>query len=150
MPRCGTASLSKIALLGILSLTLACNEAERLRYKAERGDVEAMKKLGKKYIVFYDKDVNRNGELAIFWYSKAAEHEDSDAMVALGEIYEIHQKKEMQEKAYYWYLKAAEKGNINAMVALAQGYEQGNLNRKKDLKMWKYWMDRADAEHARK
>ncbi len=150
MLRIGTAPLNKIAIIGILFLTLACSEAEHLRYKAEHGDVVAMRELGKKYCLLYDKNFPNDGNAAIQWLLKASEKGDVEAMCKLAECYELYQEREMQEKAFYWYSKAAEKNDINAMVALAQGYDQEKLNRKRDLKMWKYWMDRADATAARK
>ena len=74
-------------------------------------------------------------DLAAKWYHKAAKQNNTDAMMAIAEMYRSQNAKEM----ILWYLRAAEKGNIQARLKLIEIYlhgtretspkpEQGNIS----------------------
>lgn len=136
----------KLAIIFIVFMSLfACNEATRLRSKAENGDVLAMRQLARKYESMYDKDVRQNGDLAIYWYTIAANNGDTESMYALCGLYEINQSKQSQEKALNWVRRGADKGDPNCMGKLAEAYRYGNLGLVKDENQYRYWMDKAMA-----
>src|SRR5437763_561994 len=62
----------------------------------------------------------KNLEKAFYWFQRAAENGNTDAMNSLATFYENGKGTEKNlEKAFYWFQKAAENGNTDAMNCLA-------------------------------
>src|SRR5438270_260589 len=65
-------------------------------------------------------------ESSFYWYQKAAENGDENAMDNLACAYYYGEgTEENLEKAFYWFQEAAENGNNKAMNNLAICYENG-------------------------
>ncbi|CAB4430201.1 unnamed protein product [Rhizophagus irregularis] len=60
------------------------------------------------------KGTEKNFEKAFYWYQKAAEKGQIDAMYNLVAYYRNEEKN--FEKAFYWCQKAAENGHIDAIL----------------------------------
>ncbi|UZO06950.1 uncharacterized protein OCT59_027255 [Rhizophagus irregularis] len=65
-------------------------------------------------------------EKAFYWYQKAAENGEKEAMFNLASSYynnyDVEKMEQNTEKAFYWYQKAAENGYERAMFNLANIY----------------------------
>ncbi len=60
--------------------------------------------------------IEKNLEKVFYWYQKAAENGNKDAINNLAIHYKNGEETEKNlEKAFYWYQKAAENSNKNAM-----------------------------------
>jgi len=143
-------SLAAIVIICILTVTFSWNqfnkeEAKKLLNRAEKyekegkiigakewyekatikGNVEAMRKLGKLYYA------EGNEEIAKKWYEKAIAKGDVEAIEYLGEFYDNEGDK---EKAKEWYEKSALKGNAGAMNNLGLLYD--NEGYKVKAKEW--------------
>ena len=143
-------SLAVIVIICILIVTFSWNqfnkeEAKKLLNRAEKyekegkiigakewyekatikGNVEAMRKLGKLYYA------EGNEEIAKKWYEKAIAKGDVEAIEYLGEFYDNEGDK---EKAKEWYEKSALKGNAGAMNNLGLLYD--NEGYKVKAKEW--------------
>jgi len=86
---------------------------------------------------------------AIYWYEKAADAENTDAMLNLAEAYQdgILTSKD-DDKALFWYIKAIESGNADAMLKLAAAYQDTNFTYKDDDKAFYWYQKAADAGNA--
>src|SRR5436190_8934444 len=63
------------------------------------------------YLYNNSKGIEKNLEKAFYWYQKAAENGNNDAMDGLGICYYDGEGTEKNlEKAFYWYQKAAKNG----------------------------------------
>jgi TPR repeat protein len=98
----------------VLVCSAFAGNLQRLRAKAEKGDLQAMFLLGDEF--FYGSEKTpRNPTLAVFWYQKAAAGGLPEAMfnygVCLDQGIGIPQN---HFAAYEWYKKAAEKGSLHA------------------------------------
>ena len=96
-----------------------------LAEKAIDGDVSSQTEIGNcfsKGVV-----VNKNDELAAYWYQKAAEQGDSNAQYKLGvSLNEGVGVEKDCERAVYWLKKAAEQDNPAAYSYLGWCYRQAN------------------------
>ena len=130
-------SLVAIVIICILTVTFSWNQfnkekEKKLLNRAEKegkiigekewyekaiikGNVEAMRKLGKLYYAEGDK------EKAKKWLEKAIAKGDVEAIKYLGEFYDNEGDK---EKAKEWYEKSAARGNTGAMINLGVLYEK--------------------------
>ena len=63
-------------------------------------------------------DVTQDIDKAIEYLKKAAENENIEALLRLGEMHEKNSKIQNRFKAIYWYRKAARKGNYQAKIGL--------------------------------
>jgi excinuclease UvrABC ATPase subunit len=91
----------------------------------------------------------KNLKKAFYWYQKAAENGDEEAMFNLALFYENGKETEKNlEKAFYWYQKAAENGNEKAMFNLAIYYENGE-GIEKNLEKAFYWQKIAESNKIR-
>jgi TPR repeat protein len=84
---------------------------------AEKGHVASMVAMG----ICYEKN-DRDIAGARVWYHKAAEHNNTDAMTHLGDLY---MEEEDFENAEKWFLKSAKQGNVGGMLRLGSYYIQG-------------------------
>ena len=95
-------------------------KTEMFEMAARRGHVKAMYELG----MHYRNWIPRGGtyEQALDWLTRAAEKGHTDAMLALGEMYESGEWEDSDEsnipEAMKWYKKAAEAGSEEAQEAL--------------------------------
>lgn len=117
------------------------DKAYSLYYKnAEFGDSTAMFEIGNMYNRGYLKEDPDNNADAVTWYVKAAEHENTDAMNAMGILYEENKK---YEYAAEWYLVAASKNDVNAMNNLAWLYYNGVMTGEADYENAYKWFKKA-------
>src|SRR4051794_38075525 len=71
----------------------------------------------------------KNLEKAFYWYQKAAEYGNNNAMNSLAICYKNGEGTEKNlEKAFYWYQKAAENGKINESYDKCEGCKQPYIN----------------------
>lgn len=83
--------------------------AKKLYQKsAELGEAQSQYILGR----IYQYDDNSNINYAAKWYHKAAAQNNSDAMIAIGDLYQTQNTKEMMK----WYRKASALGNIDGKL----------------------------------
>ena len=85
---------------------------ELYQESANSGEPQSQYMLGR----WYQYSTDPKLDLAAKWYHKAAKQNNTDAMMAIAEMYRSQNAKEM----ILWYLRAAEKGNIQN-----QGVEDG-------------------------
>src|SRR5205814_390551 len=89
------------------------------------------------------KGTEKNLEAAFYWFQKAAENDDEEAMNNLATCYKNGEGIEKNlEKAFYWYKKAAENDDKNAMNNLAICYYNGERTGK-NLEKAFYWFQKA-------
>ena len=93
--------------------------------KANSGDAEAQFILGTMYV--RGKEVEKDINQAIIWFTKAAQQGHSYAQTALGMIYYYKDSGVKQDinKAIKWFMKAADQGNSAAQVHLGLIYVEG-------------------------
>ena len=116
--------------------------SEKLVKKAEAGDAVAQWSLGMCYSGGWNssegfvecKEVKKNPDEAIKWFTKSAEQGNSDAQFEMYDYYNrkaaeymrtsdnIPRIEEARKKAEEWVLKAAEGGNLSAQKNLAHMY----------------------------
>jgi TPR repeat protein len=110
---------------------------------AEQGDAEAQLKVARYY--YCKKDYAE----AIKWFRRAAEQEQADAQVALGNIYfsgEAVPKDAVE--AVTWHRKAAEQGNADGQSSLGACYALGAGVTKDDVEAVKWLKRAAEQGHA--
>ena len=92
--------------------------------RAAAGDIEATHIIGNLY--WHGECVQRDSDVAMDWYRKAAESGHNGAAVTLGNIHHRGQivTRDPAEAAK-WYRMAAERGNLFAQRRLAEMYQQG-------------------------
>jgi len=117
------------------------SEIDKLKLKAERGDVKAQVKLADNY--YNGDNVLINYEKAAYWFQKAANQNDSYAQYSLGYCYEYGKGAlKNSEKAAYWYKKAAVQGNADAQYKLGFFYNKG-IGVPRDYKKASSWYMKA-------
>jgi len=122
-------------LVLVFPLLLACGlaagqtdkstELERMRIRADGGNLQAQLQLGRMY--FLGDGVPKDEAEGLRWFRKAAERGESQAERILGLAYESGQAglAKDEEKAVYWFRKAADHGDELGQVKLAEMYETG-------------------------
>jgi TPR repeat protein len=98
----------------------------------ESNDVEAQANLGKIY--YEGLGVEKNVNLSFYWYTKAAEQEDTISQLMLGSMYSKRSAGHNHKKAFYWFSKAAEKDNAGAFFSLGEMYRLGEYVEQSDEK----------------
>ena len=91
-----------------------------IKNDAEKEDLESLIFMG--HIHSGGFGVEKNNEIAHNWYYKAAQKNDSGAIMAVGDYF-YH--KEEYKSAHDWYLKASEKGHNSASLRLSLLYKLG-------------------------
>jgi hypothetical protein len=100
------------------------SKVERLKSKADSGDVNAQIELGKEYLS--GKNVQANFNKGFAYFSMAARKNSSEAMYLMGECHENGTGTPVNSSsAYQSYAKAAKMGHLRATLALAHYYETG-------------------------
>lgn len=110
------------------------------RYLAENNNFSlAQGQLGEMYEK--GQGVDANEQMAIKWYTRAAENGDVYSQYLLGGLY-LKGKgvKQDDEKSFYWYLKSAENGYDKAQSMVAINYFLGTPPIKKDYVAAYMWL----------
>jgi TPR repeat protein len=119
------------------ALRLAESVIAEIEMMANQGDSEAMLLMGTAFAEGLGKEVNP--ELAVLWYRKAAEKNNTLALHNLGNVYAsgagVPQNDEL---AVQWWLRAANKGDAIPALRLGTVYEQGK-GIDKDIDKAIYW-----------
>lgn len=136
--------LSEVVAKGNGKKDASESEFEKIKQKAEQGDVEAQNHFG--WMYRYGEGVKKDEFESVYWYRKAANQGYAAAQCNLGLAYRFGRGVDNNDtKAVYWYQKAAEQG-----VALAEnnlGFMLANgLGCEKDEERALEWYHRA-AEH---
>lgn len=119
------------------------NAFKYMETAANLGQVDAMNMLGLMYS--NGEGVEKNSELAIYWYEQAANEGLAVAMYNLG--YEYRYILKDYQQAFYWYQQAANTGYISAMTELGDLYYNGlgvAVNKQKALELYKEAADNGD------
>ena len=114
-----------LIVLAVSVCSVAAEDVEALRKKAEAGDVTAQYNLG----LMYNRGqrVPQDYVEAFKWYRMAAEAGDADAQYNLGVAYDDGEGvPEDDAEAVKWYSKAAEQGYPQAQYNLGTMYFRGN------------------------
>jgi uncharacterized protein len=70
--------------------------------------------------------VEKNEDIALSWYKKAAELGDGKASLILGDMFNYYYRDgENHEMAFYWYQKSAELGYAEGQDAVGYMYKNG-------------------------
>jgi serine/threonine protein kinase len=87
---------------------------------AELGNEEAMMALADYY--YYGHGMAKDLEMAIYWYEKVAQNDNTTAMYNLGICYMQDSDIRDYDKSVEWMTKAAEHGHLNAQYTLGRLY----------------------------
>ena len=117
---------------------------------AETGDPKAQIALSRLYSSTLYGDFRRNYKKAFEWMETAANQGDTDAEVAMAEIYMSGEVAPMNaRKAKTWYEKAAAKDNLDGVNGLARLYRYGSGVRKDQEKAFEYYQQASLQDHTR-
>ena len=124
--RCGVKAVVSLAFTCLLlfATSSACADVPRIEAGAERGSVRKQMQLGAAY--FLGRGVQRNEEMAAFWYEKAANAGDPVAQEEIGYFYQVGIGVPRDPvRAAHWFQLAAAGGRANAKVNLGVAYLWG-------------------------
>ena len=111
-----------------------------------QNDPEIWNDLGNLYLC--GEAVETNYELALYWYSKAADASYAAGMFNLCCMYESgYGVKQDDEKALYWQFKAARHGHITAQYGLGCQYEHGGTVEQDDKQAFYWYLQAAERGH---
>lgn len=100
------------------------SKVERLKSKADGGDLNAQIELGKEYLS--GKNIQANFSKGFAYFSMAARKNDPEAIFLMGECQENGTGTTVNPSgAYQNFAKAAKMGHLRAILALAHYYETG-------------------------
>ena len=117
---------------------------------AETGDPKAQIALSRLYSSTLYGDFRRNYKKAFEWMETAANQGDTDAEVAMAEIYMAGEVAPMNaRKAKSWYEKAAAKDDLDGVNGLARLYRYGSGVRKDQEKAFEYYRQASLQDHTR-
>ena len=92
---------------------------------------------------YYGRGVEKNEDVALNWYQKAAELGDGKASLILGDMFNYYYRDgENHEMAFYWYQKSADLGYTEGQQAVGYMYKNG-LGVEEDHKKAFYWYKKA-------
>jgi uncharacterized protein len=86
---------------------------------AKNGDMAAQTNIGEMFL--RGEGVDKDRDVAIYWFRKAAGHDFAEAQYRLGRV----NLGEDNEEAARWFKEAAKQGNVKSLNSLAAMYEQG-------------------------
>ena len=116
-----------LIVLAVAVGTVAAEDLQTLRKKAEAGDVVAQYNLGVRYA--NGEGVAADDVAAVKWYRKAAEQGNNFAQNSLGFMYANGKGiPEDDAEAVKWYRKAAEQGDAIAQNNLGVMYDKGSVS----------------------
>lgn len=111
-----------------------------------KNDPEIWNDLGTLYLC--GEAVETNYELALYWYSKAADVGNADGMFNLCCMYESGYGVEQDDgKALHWQFKAARNGHIGAQYGLGCQYEHGDTVEQDDAQAFYWYLQAAERGH---
>ena len=117
---------------------------------AETGAPKAQIALSRLYSSTLYGDFRRNYKKAFEWMETAANQGDTDAEVAMAEIYMAGEVAPMNaRKAKRWYEKAAAKDDLDGVNGLARLYRYGSGVRKDQEKAFEYYQQASLQDHTR-
>ena len=117
---------------------------------AEMNDPRAQVALSRLYSSTLYGDFRRNYKKAFQWMETAANQGDTDAEVAMAEIYMAGEVAPMNaRKARIWYEKAAAKDDLDGINGLARLYRYGSGVRKDQEKAFEYYQKASLQGHTR-
>ena len=107
----------------------------------EQGDVDAQNNLG---LCYKNGDgVEKNLELAFYWFQKSAEQGNADAQYQVGYCYENGEGVEKNlELAFHWFQKSVEQGNADAQNYLGVCYGDGE-GVEKNVELAFHWFQKS-------
>lgn len=122
---------------------LQSKSIEELTEIAEGGNIDAMKQLGYQYD--FGIDVERDQEMALYWYVKAAENGDASAQRSAGFLYS-HADGDLlnYDEAFRWSMAAAEQENAYACSDVGYLYRDGHGVEQNDDEAEKWFMKAYD------
>lgn len=130
-----------VAIATICCIGTSAQDIAQLQKSAENGDAEAMAQLGKRY--YLGKGVEKSGDKAFMWLSKAVDANCPKAFYWLGACYQYgYGTDKNMEKAVELYTKGADLGDPSSMNSLAICLENGDgvlMNLERAL----YWYNKA-------
>jgi len=132
-----------LIVLAVAVCTVAAEDLEALRKKAEAGDSEAQRELS--IIYARGEGVPEDFTESLKWLGKSIEQGDAAAQFNLGRMYSNLTKDSAE--ALKWYRKAAEQGYVDAQSYLGVMYGQGRRVPKDDAESFKWF--RMAAEQGR-
>jgi hypothetical protein len=104
-------------------------EARSVMARAERRDPDARFELGRLFKL--GRGVERSDELAVHWWTLAAELGQRDAQYSLGVAHVLGEGTEKSElKAFKWFCQAADQAHPDALYNLGQMYSEGTVTPK--------------------
>lgn len=103
-----------------------------VKRKAEKGNSQSQMILGFMYYtgdgIIKGKNIGKNIDEAVKWFTAAAENGESQAQYILSSIYLKNENNEnSSNKGIMWLTKAAENGLSSAQLSLATLYSEGNI-----------------------
>jgi len=125
------------------------NNVKELELNANKGDVSAMKNLGRLYSeISYPGDpfskIRIDLHKAFYWYQQAALQGDVASMVKVARMYYFEGGVPKSiPRALEWYEKAAKQGSGEAMYTLGNVYRDGKEVQKDDTKAFEYFQKAA-------
>ena len=137
-----------LIVLTVAVCTVAADDLETLRKKAEAGDAVAQYNLG----LMYEKGTGLTEDKveAAKWYRKAAEQGDANAQVALGLMYFGASGVPLDyAEAVKWFRRAAEQGHAKAQNNLGGMYFAGRGVPQDDAEALKWFRKAAEQGHAK-
>ncbi len=105
-------------------------------FNAWKGDANAQFELAEYYMRCYQDGCNEeDSEMAVKWYKKAAQQNNSQALYRLGKCYEsgVHGVERNLSVAVQLYQKAAEQGHPKALLRLTECREKGGADLEREL-----------------
>jgi TPR repeat protein len=124
-----------MVVLAVAACTVAAEDVETLRKKAEAGDSEAQRELS--IIYGRGEGVPKDVSESLKWYGKTIEQGDAEAQFNLGRMYSNLTTD--YAEAVKWYRMAAEQGYVDAQSYLGLMYARGMNVPKDDAESFKWF-----------
>lgn len=140
-----------VLLVSLFVVTIVCAQSAGQKWLADarKGNVRAMIQTGKRYYMGTD-GLPKNRTKALYWYEKAANAGNVEAMLLVANFPKVYGWNEFNEKrqdSQYmkWAEKAAEKGSAEGQMITVSNYEQladwteDPINKRHYLSKCIYW-----------
>jgi hypothetical protein len=133
-----------MVVLAVAACTVAAEDVETLRKKAEAGDSEAQRELS--IIYGRGEGVPKDVSESLKWYGKTIEQGDAEAQFNLGRMYSNLTTD--YAEAVKWYRMAAEQGYVDAQSYLGLMYARGMNVPKDDAESFKWFRMPQPSRHS--